>query len=281
MLEMVDYGTEALQDSARLMYQTIARINDLEGLGRSYISIMDGITMGGGLGVAICGKYRVATERSMLAMPEAAVGLSPDVGTSYFFSRLQGQLGLFLGLTGFRLKGYDVLKAGLATHYVPSTSIPQLEHELLAGSDIERTLSKFASVDNKTFSLEPHLTVINKCFSADTVEEIFKGLRADNSDFAKATLKSLSKAAPTSLKTTKRAFDQGKNLDLKQCLKTDLRIITRHLMSADFKEGVRAFFVDKDQKPNWNPKTPEEVSDQQVDLYFKPFLNENDELKFD
>lgn len=275
---MVEYKPLELQRSARLIYTTNACIADYK---RPYISIIDGVTMGAGAGLSIHGKYRIATERTTFAMPEVAVGLTPDVGASHFLPRLEGKLGLFLGLTGFRLKGYDVLSAGLATHYVLSQRIPDLERELLAsdGGNIEEILLKYSSSERRR-ALSVDLATINKCFSAERVEDIIKSLEVNSSEFAQSTLKTLLKMPPTSLKTTKRSFDQGKDLSLKECLKVEMRLITRHIFNGDFKEAVRAFFVEKDQKPKWSPGTLEEVTDQYVDSFFAEFPKEHDELRF-
>lgn len=156
-----------------------------------YIALIDGITMGGGVGLSLPGTYRVATEKTMYAMPETAIGLFPDVGGSYFLPRLSGKLGLYLGLTGIRLRGRDVYKAGIATHYCQSGKIPELE-EALIKSDVNQlgtVLDNFCPKDSTEFSLQKHMTAINRCFSAETVEEIVLQLKKDNSDWANETLK--------------------------------------------------------------------------------------------
>lgn len=155
-----------------------------------YIALIDGITMGGGVGLSVHGKYRVATERTLFAMPETAIGLFPDVGGSYFLPRLQGKLGLYLGLTGVRLKGEDVLKAGIATHYCDSSKIAELETALLNCPDADEVpdiLNKFNNPSTKPFALEPHLDQINKCFTGESVEEIIENLKSDGSEWATKT----------------------------------------------------------------------------------------------
>lgn len=148
--------------------------------------------MGGGVGLSVHGKYRVATERTLFAMPETAIGIFPDVGGSHFLPQLPGKLGLFLGLTGHRLKGKDILKAGIATHYIDSKNLPELEKSLLAvknSSDVAEVLNKYCPADSTEFSLNKHLNQINKAFGAPTVEGIIKNLENDGNDFAKDTLK--------------------------------------------------------------------------------------------
>lgn len=172
----------------RVEYTTNALIGNYK---IPYIALIDGITMGGGVGLSVHGKYRVATERTLFAMPETAIGLFPDVGGSYFLPRLTGKLGLYLGLTGHRLKGEDVLKAGIATHYCESSKLNELETELLNCPDADEVpdiLCKFDMSSNKEFSLAPLMDKINKYFSAACVEEIFENLKADGSDWAKKTV---------------------------------------------------------------------------------------------
>ncbi|XP_037815643.1 3-hydroxyisobutyryl-CoA hydrolase, mitochondrial isoform X1 [Lucilia sericata] len=246
-----------------------------------YIALIDGITMGGGVGLSVHGKYRVATERTLFAMPETAIGLFPDVGGSYFLPRLQGKLGLYLGLTGVRLKGEDVFKAGIATHYCESSKIADLETALLNCPDADEVpeiLNKFNNPSPKPFALEPHLDQINKCFAGESVEEIIENLKRDGSEWATKTKEVLLKMSPTSLKVTFRQLELGAKLSLPQCLNMEYRIVVRHLENSDFKEGVRALLIDKDQKPQWNPKTLEAVTEERVQSFFAK-LPDTEELK--
>lgn len=238
--------------------------------------------MGGGVGLSVHGKYRIATERTLFAMPETAIGLFPDVGGGHFLPRLPGKLGLFLGLTGFRLKGQDVLKAGIATHFVPSTKIAELEQTLLNSNnnDIDKILSAFTESNDAPFVLQPHLPLIDKCFAPNRLEEIVRNLKADTSEFSQSTLKLLSKMSPTSLKITKRQLEYGREMTLKECLQMEFRLAVHHLKKSDFKEGVRALLIDKDQSPKWCPRTLEEVTYSHVDSFFDK-LSEADELKFE
>lgn len=251
---------------------------------KPYIAIIDGITMGGGVGLSVHGKYRVATERTMFAMPETAIGLFPDVGGGHFLPRMTGKLGLYLGLTGFRLKGQDVKKAGVATHFVSSSKVEELEKALLNSNgspqEVENILKKFDENDEKPFVLEKDLPDINRLFQHSRVSEILHFLKEEETDFAKNTLKLLEKMSPTSLKVTKRQLDYGAEMDLKECLKMEYRLAVHHTEKSDFKEGVRALLIDKDQNPKWNPRTIEEVTYAHVDDYFEK-LPASEELKFD
>ncbi|XP_015590445.1 3-hydroxyisobutyryl-CoA hydrolase, mitochondrial isoform X2 [Cephus cinctus] len=233
-----------------------------------YVALIHGITMGGGVGISIHGKYRVATENTLFAMPETAIGLVPDVGASYFLPRLKGKLGLFLGLTGQRIKGVDVLLAGIATHYVPSERIEDLTKALLTTGniDIDSTIKKFQPENlNQEFSLAPYLSKIDNYFSAPTVEEIVNRLEADGSDWAKDVLQLLNNMSPTALKMAKISYDKGSQLSLAECLKMEYRLMCSTLTkTSDFYEGVRALLIDKDKNPKWNPKTLQEVTDESI-----------------
>lgn len=268
---------------------------------KPYIAIIDGITMGGGVGLSVHGKYRVATERTMFAMPETAIGLFPDVGGGYFLPRLQGKLGLYLGLTGFRLKGKDVEKCGVATHFCPSERLAELETALSnckSDSDVSGVLSKFCPKDKAEFVLSKHLEEINSCFGAASVEEILQRLEKANTDWSKSTLKLLSKMSPASLKVTKQQLDLGAKLSLADCLVMEYRMAVHHLEDSDFKEGknlflnhyilkfsinlflgVRALLIDKDQQPKWKPATLKEVTKDRVDFYFSPLSFEDLKLQ--
>lgn len=249
-----------------------------------YIALIHGITMGGGVGLSVHGKYRVATEKTLFAMPETAIGFFPDVGATYFLPKLKGQLGMFLGLTGHRLKGADVLHAGIATHYVPSERLPALKNALLQPGEVnvDATLNKYQPESlNQEFTLGPHLKQIDDCFSAPTVEEIFSRLKADGSKWAESVTEILSKMSPSALKITKRAIDMGRHQSFADCLRMEYRLACATVRrDTDFYEGVRAVLIDKDQSPNWNPKTLQEVTEDAVERNFQT-LPPHKELKLE
>lgn len=205
-----------------------------------YIAIIDGITMGGGVGLSIHGKFRVATERTLFAMPETAIGLFPDVGGSYFLPRLEGHLGLYLALTGYRLKGADTLKARIATHYCNSQKLPDLEKALIDAKDnqkVREIINKFSDPAPEEFSLTPYMDKINKCFNASKVEEIFDNLEEDGSEWALNTIKLLKKMSPTSLKVTLKELDIGKWMTLQECLQMEYRLAVNCMANKEFYEG--------------------------------------------
>lgn len=211
-----------------------------------YIAFIDGIVMGGGVGLSIHGKYRVATEKTLFAMPETQIGLFPDVGGSYFLPRLSGRLGYFLALTGHRLKGVDVLKAGIATHYCESSKLTELEKALLDSSkteDIKNALNEFNTPPNEEFSLLPYMDKINKCFAPGSVEDILERLEKDRSQWALDTLKLLNRMSPTSLKIAVRELDLGKQMSLQECLQMEYRLAYNCLANNEFFEGKQIHFL--------------------------------------
>ncbi|XP_055967735.1 3-hydroxyisobutyryl-CoA hydrolase, mitochondrial [Sorex fumeus] len=261
--------------------------NAIDSCKKPYVAFIHGITMGGGVGLSVHGQFRVATEKSLFAMPETAIGLFPDVGGGYFLPRLQGKLGYFLALTGFRLKGRDVLKAGIATHFVDFEKLGMLEEDLLALKSpskeniagILETYHKKSKIDqDKPFILEEHMDKINSCFSANTVEQVIENLRKDGSPFALEQLKVINKMSPTSLKITLRQLTEGSSKTLQEVLTMEYRLSQACMGGHDFHEGVRAVLIDKDQSPKWKPADLKEVTDEDLKDLFKS-LGSND-LKF-
>ncbi|XP_014675548.1 PREDICTED: 3-hydroxyisobutyryl-CoA hydrolase, mitochondrial-like [Priapulus caudatus] len=251
-----------------------------------YIALIDGITMGGGVGLSVHGSFRVATERSVFAMPEMAIGLFPDVGGGHFLPRLGGKLGLYLALTGYRLKGIDVQKAGVATHFVEAKMLDSLEKELLdlddpGATDISKVLDHYhdqSKLDaEKEFHLQPHMEKINTLFAGDSMEQIFADLEADGSEWSLAQLAILKKMSPLSMKVAFRQLSEGATKSLQAELETEFRIGKHMLRNDDFHEGVRAVLVDKDNKPKWQHSCLEAVSPETVAKFFAP-LPEAEEL---
>ncbi|NWR84597.1 HIBCH protein, partial [Furnarius figulus] len=253
---------------------------------KPYVALIDGITMGGGVGLSVHGHFRVATEKTLFAMPETAIGLFPDVGGGYFLPRLSGKIGYYLALTGCRLKGRDVLKAGIATHFVESGKLPALEKDLIALkspskeniADLLNSYQKKSTVDQEKKSvLDEHIEKINSLFSANSMEEIVKKLKQDGSPFAIKQLETINKMSPTSLKLTLRQLREGASMSLQEVLRMEYRLSQACMKGHDFYEGVRAVLIDKDQSPRWKPPTLEEVTDEYVDNCFKPLGS--DDLK--
>jgi enoyl-CoA hydratase len=250
---------------------------------KPYLAIIDGITMGGGAGVSVNGACRIATEKTLLAMPETGIGLFPDVGATRFLNLCPGHVGRYLGLTGARLGPADALYCGFATHFVPRERVPELIPGLagIAWRDgderaqVEEVLASFHR-DPGEPPLAARRAAIDRCFAFDTVEEILDALASEaqgsgpNGEWAAQTRALLLTKSPTSLKVTLRQLIVGRLYDLEQALILEYRL-TQHFMAAhDFYEGVRAVVVDKDQNPRWQPAKLAEVSDAMVEGYFAP-----------
>ncbi|XP_076858444.1 3-hydroxyisobutyryl-CoA hydrolase, mitochondrial [Brachyhypopomus gauderio] len=245
---------------------------------KPYVALIDGITMGGGVGLSVHGRFRVATEKTLFAMPETAIGLFPDVGGGFFLPRLQGKMGLFLALTGFRLKGRDVQRVGVATHFVQSDKISALENDLVdltspSVRDVAYLLDTYqeqSTLDaEKPFVLQQHTQAIDRLFEASCVEEILENLQKDGSAFAQKQMEILSKMSPTSLKLTFRQLQEGAALSLQQVLEMEYRLCQACMRGHDFYEGVRAVLIDKDQSPKWKPSTLADVTEQYMDECFR------------
>uniref|UniRef100_A0A8D8V8F9 3-hydroxyisobutyryl-CoA hydrolase, mitochondrial n=1 Tax=Cacopsylla melanoneura TaxID=428564 RepID=A0A8D8V8F9_9HEMI len=249
-----------------------------------YVALLDGYTMGGGVGISVHGKYRVATEKTTFAMPETTIGLFPDVGGSFFLPRLSHKsLGLYLALTSYQLKGKDVAKCGIATHYIPSQSLPDIVSKLIETpkcvEDILKSNSE--SLESYKFSLSSNIDTIANAFSAPTVEQIVSRLEQKNDEFSNKTLTTLKKMSPISMKITQKQLKLGAGKSLTECLQMDYRLACSAVeakSSADFYEGVRALLIDKDKSPKWNPPTLEQVTSYMVDQCFE--LGPNQDLQF-
>ncbi|MEM8800815.1 MAG: enoyl-CoA hydratase/isomerase family protein, partial [Pseudomonadota bacterium] len=227
---------------------------------KPYIAMIDGVTMGGGVGISVHGSHRIATERTLFAMPETGIGLFPDVGGGWFLPRLAGELGTWLALTGARLKGADVAAAGIATHFVSSERLSTVKAELLSadlssGSSgrVGEILSGF-SEDIPPASFAPHMDIINRCFGHDRAEDILGALEGEPSDWASEQADLLKTKSPRTVKVALRQVREGRAFEtFEENMKNEYRIAWRQVRSGDFLEGVRAISVDKDHDPEWSP----------------------------
>ena len=252
-------------------YELIRRIHHFP---KPYIAIIDGITMGGGAGISVNGAYRIATERTLFAMPETGIGLFPDVGATRFLNRCPGQVGRYLGLTGARLNAADALYCGFPTHAMPRDSIAALLDELTGDHvAVEAYLRRFATTPDSPplASLHP---AIDRCFAGNTIEAILEALAAEaaaggaHAGWAAETRADLLAKSPTSLKITLRQLTIGRDYDLDAALALEYRL-TQHVMAGhDFYEGTRAMLIDRDRKPQWQPANLVEISESMVDGYF-------------
>ena len=256
---------------ARTFFFTEYRLNHLLfSYPKPVIAVMDGITMGGGVGLSAPARYRLATERTTFAMPETGIGLFPDVGGGWFLPRLPGRIGLWLALTGARIKAADCLHAGLATHYVPSERLPELKAALAENpSDIEALLAKY-HVDPGPAPLLAHRAELDAAFGEGSVEAILAALET-GSDWARAQASALRTKSPQTLKVAFRQLALGLAApDFAANMAMEYRIGARVVQRHDFLEGVRAVIVDKDNAPKWDPATLEGVGEDLLDAIFAP-----------
>ncbi|KAM9972308.1 hypothetical protein ACTFIW_007367 [Dictyostelium discoideum] len=253
------------------------------------VSIYNGFAMGGGIGLSVHGKFRVATENTVFAMPETGIGFFCDVGGSYFLPRLPNNYGMYLALTGSKLKGNNVYLAGVATHFVSNEHIQALEKELEecekpTSQTINSILTKYhdkSKSSSTSNEYNDNLGDIERIFGKNSVKEIFEQLELlENSEWAKQTLKTLKSVSPSSLMVVFEQMKQGAKLpSLAKCLEMEFRISQHFLEKPDFFEGVRALLVDKDKNPKWLPPSIDQIDQTLVNSYFKPLSNDK-ELKF-
>ncbi len=248
---------------------------------KPYVALMDGITMGGGVGVSVHGTHRVVTERTMFAMPETGIGLFPDVGGGDFLPRCPGAIGMYLGLSGARLNAADCLYVGIATHCVPSA---ELDHVIEAISDARDdegldAIVAAADIDPGPSALAAQQADIDRYFAADSMAEIMAALAAADGDWAAVTLATLNQKSPLSLCVTHRQLRDGAILEFEDVMAMEYRLSQRFMAGDDFFEGVRAAIIDKDNRPKWRHVSVDEVTEAEVAAYFAP-LGPN-ELTFD
>ncbi len=273
-----DWGRADDANVIRLYYEEYRLNTYIERYPKPYVALMDGIDMGGGVGLSVHGSIRVATERLVFAMPETGIGLFPDVGGTYFLPRCPGEVGMFLALTGERLKAADAIYAGIADLFVPSERIGALKTRIAAGEAIDSVLAELAG-DAGTPSLAEQRASIDRHFSKGSVAEIVGSLEADGGDWAHKVLTTLAGKSPTSLLVAYRQIREGAKLTFEDCMRLEYRLTNRFMRGHDFYEGVRAIIIDKDQKPRWQPAALADVEAAEVDRYFSSLGAE--ELRFD
>ena len=234
------------------------------------VAFIDGITMGGGVGISQPAKFRVATENTRYAMPESGIGLFPDVGGGWWLSRLPGRLGQYLALTGARIDGSEALWAGLATHYLPTDQLAEAKARIVHGHEIGGVLSALA-VTAPEPKLAAHAAEIARHFASDRYEDILASLEGDDSEWAARTLATLRTKSPTTCKVALRQLAESARLaTFAENMVLEYRIAARVLTRPDFAEGVRAVIIDKTNDPKWDPARPEEVTDDMIEAIFAP-----------
>lgn len=248
---------------------------------KPYVSLLDGIVMGGGVGISIHGSHRIAGDKFLFAMPEVNIGFFPDVGATWFLPRMPGELGAYCALTGERLRADDAVGSTVATHRVPSERLPELREALCGKGPVDAILSSFA-IPAGNGPLMALSVVINRTFAGDSVAGILAKLdtvassKDAHADWAAATAKAIRLRSPTSLKIALAQVRRGKSMSFEECIRAEFRVVSRIIYDADFYEGVRAAIIDKDNAPKWRPPTLAEVSEADVERYFVPLEHELD-----
>jgi len=250
---------------------------------KPYVALIDGITMGGGVGISVHGSHRVAGDRTMLAMPETGIGFFPDVGGTYFLPRLAGEIGMWMGLTGARLKAADCVASGIATHYTPSADLPALitalESAVLRDEDALEVILEEHSGDPGDSDLAVTRGLIDAAFAGDDVAAMVARISAAGDSWSEKQAKIIAMKSPTALKLTCAAIRSGADKSYKDVMRQELRLSSHCLDAVDFYEGVRAVIIDKDNAPNWSPATLAGVEDAVIAEYFDALSSEK-ELNF-
>lgn len=264
----------ATEDPAALRAFFLAeyRLNDLmQGYRKPIVAVMDGVVMGGGAGIALPALYRVATERTLFAMPETAIGFFPDVGSSWRLPRMPGRIGWWLALTGARIGPADCLLTGVATDYVETARIEAFKAALIADpAGVERILTEFEA-DAGRPPLADHRDLIARAFDAESVEAVIAALEADGGAWAAEQAALLRARSPQSLKVTFRQMRLGAGMEsFTAVMAMEYALAVRIAARPDFREGVRAVVVDKDHRPRWSPASLDEVGDDTVAEIFQP-----------
>ncbi|XP_051124744.1 3-hydroxyisobutyryl-CoA hydrolase-like protein 5 [Andrographis paniculata] len=302
-LKMFYQGKMSENPSVEVVYRMYWLCYHLHTYTKTQVALADGITMGGGGAFMAPAKFSIVTENTVFATPETSVGFHTDCSLSYKLSRLPGHLGEFLGLTGARLNGPELIAIGFATHFVPSQKMAELESQLIALNSGEENavrsvieeISTNVSIDSKSFLNKERIAIIDKCFSKDSMEEILASFEGEASkeggEWMHTFLKPLKKASPTALKITLRSIREARKQTLGECLKKEFRItmnVLKTVISPDVYEGIRALTIDKDNSPKWEPATLESVDEEKVSLVLQPFdqnlelrIPTSDELRWD
>ena len=263
--------------AARAFFHAEYRMNHrLFTYAKPLVAFMDGVTMGGGVGLALPCRYRVATENTKFAMPETGIGLFPDVGAGWYLSRGPGRMGRYLALTGHRLDGAECLALGFATHYLHVDRLDEAKNRIAETPQAIAAVLDELSAPVPDARITAHAGAIDRLFASDRLEEVIAALEADGGDWASAQLATLRTKSPQTMKVSLKLLLDGATMatfedEMRQEYAVGSRVVQRH----DFLEGVRAVIVDKDNAPRWDPPTPEGVTDHLIDQIFAP-LDEAD-----
>jgi enoyl-CoA hydratase len=243
---------------------------------KPYITLLQGIVMGGGVGIAVPGSHRIVAHDLVWAMPETSIGFFPDVGSSYFLARAAGKMGFYLGLTGTRLNAADAISLGFADAILPQDKFADFLQRLLTLDLDDKPYSAITqlmqqlSVASETSKLKTQPAMIDTSFAASSVEGIIQALQQSSETWAQQAAEILLKRSPTSLKVTHHLLEQAKHLDYASCLRMDYRLANRFVEHSDFSEGIRAAIIDKQHQPQWTPNNLSQVTEEDVAAFFAP-----------
>jgi enoyl-CoA hydratase len=273
---LYDFGKAGRIDDALQFWRDEYPLNlAIKSYRKPYIALIDGIAMGGGVGVSVHGSHRVAGDRFSFAMPEVGIGFFPDVGATWFLPRLAGELGTYCALTGDRLGPADAVVSGIATHRIASTQFDAVLDGLTGTVSVDAVLAAFAQPVEQG-PVGQRNDVINRLFAGDQVDNILDAIDREgqsaspDAEWARKTATTIRTKSPLSLKIALRQVRRGGSWDFETCMRTEFRIVSRIIQGHDFYEGVRAVIVDKDNQPRWQPAKLGGVKDADVERHFAP-----------
>lgn len=277
---LYDQGCAGRQDEALRFWRDEYTLNtQIRSYPKPYVSLIDGIVMGGGVGMSVHGSHRVAGDRFTFAMPEVGIGFFPDVGATFQLRRMPGEIGVLCALTGERLKAADAVATGIATHYVPSAGFPELREALCGPEPVEEILAARAAALAEGPAIGRRAT-IDRLFAGDRVEDILERLDYEAASgsgdavWAKATAATIREKSPLSLKIALVQMRRVERWSFPQCMQAEFRIVSRIVFGHDFYEGIRAVIIDKDNRPRWQPASLAEVDEAEVERHFAPIADE-------
>jgi enoyl-CoA hydratase len=264
-------GNEDASDAKRFFFAEYRLNHLLFTYPKPTVAIMDGITMGGGVGISLPCDHRVATENTRFAMPETSIGLFPDVGGGWYLPRLPGRVGQFMALTGARLDGGECAFLGLATHYVEHADREELAERIGKAPDRLQGMLGSLATTAPDARIEPNLAAITRLFASDRLEDVLAALEADDSDWAQTELATLRTKSPLSCKVSLRLLAGGASrTSFTDEMRAEYALASRVVRTHDFREGVRALLIDKDNAPQWDPAAAEDVGEEMLDVLFEP-----------
>jgi enoyl-CoA hydratase len=278
--QVYELGRGGRQDEALIYWREEYALNNaIKHYPKPYVALLNGIVMGGGVGVSVHGSHRLAGDKFLFAMPEVGIGFFPDVGATWFLPRLPGELGTFCAVTGERLGSADAVSGGIATHRVNSADIPKLIDALCEETSVDQVVAAHARAP-EAGPVMARRAAIDRTFAGDTIEEILSNLDREagtgqpDAQWAEATAATIRSRSPTSVKLALAQVRWGRARSFAECMRAEFRIVSRIVYDHDFYEGVRALIIDKDNQPRWRPATLAEVADKDIERYFLPIEHE-------